>query len=200
MSPTQVKISSCGLSGSDGDESPLKVPQVGAAGWTLPATSGNFSFPGLPSTASGVFIQYTIGSPSNGRADRNCDIMGTGVAVKLGNDSKGDGGQRFVAGSAYIPLDGCSTPMKYNCVNKNGAGELRVVSYVDDGNAPSCSGVTLNCNPATEVLEIDAVNGPKCVPKVDDTPDCGAGTYNDTTDSCDCNSGAIKIGNSCINI
>lgn len=183
----RVKVEGCSMTAGLTDGSPFKIPDPALGPWSIPLnpSSGNFVFPNLPSTASGVYIQYMIGSSANGRADRNCDITGSGISVKLGTDSKGDGGQRFVAGSAYVPIDGCGStaPMRYSCNNSNNRGEFRVVAYIDDGNAPTCSSPALTCPPGQV---FDGMGG--CSPTVADTTDCPNGyTYNASTDACDQN-------------
>jgi hypothetical protein len=180
--PTQARIESCGSTAKN--ESSFKLPPIGGgAGWQIPLNpaSGSFHFSAVPATASGVFIQWTIGTPSNGRSDRNCDITGRGINIKLGTDSKGDGGQKMVAGSAYVPLDGCTTPrMNYSCQNNNNRGEFRVVAYVDDGNAPTCGGTVVSC---TAPLVSDGAGN--CVTPSADGDDCAPGfVYNASLDTC----------------
>lgn len=152
-SPSKVKLTGCSIVGTPGESEGSIFKAVSAddpgAKITLNPSSGNFSFPAVPATASGIFVQYTIGSPANKRGDRNCTILGSEMSMLIGNDSKGDGGQRFVAGSAYVPLDGCATPMTYSCINKNNRGEFRVVAYIDDGNPPTCAGAQFGCTSGT---------------------------------------------------
>lgn len=183
--PANVAVTTCSAISSDGGPigSLIKTPYMDDPSEniiSLASPSGTFSFNSVPPTASGVFIQYTIGSPANKRADRYCDIMGSNISIKLGQDSKGDGGQRFVAGTAYVPLDGCASDLRYYCNNNSNRGEFRVLAYVDDGQRPVCANSQFNCAAGTEP---DGVGG--CIATAPDVNVCQAGYIYDTTvDSC----------------
>lgn len=115
-------------------------------GSTLPARTGSFSFANVPPTAKALMVAYTIGSPTQGRSDRNCNITGGKTNILLGTDSKGDGGQRMVAGSAFVPLNPCGSGLRVSCNNSGGQGNFTVLAVVDDGEFNCASTGTL-CAP-----------------------------------------------------
>ncbi len=183
--PTKVKLVTCSAISTDGDPigSLIKTPYMDDPAdnvISLGAPAGIFSFNSVPASASGVIVQYTIGSPANKRSDRYCDIMGSEISVKLGMDSKGDGGQRMVAGTAYVPLDGCADPLRYSCTNSQNRGEFRVLAYVDDGIPKECDNLPFSCAAGTVP---DGVGG--CIPDLADTNLCHPGyVYDLTLDQC----------------
>lgn len=200
--PTKVKVDGCSLASGESAASPFKFPGKGEAGWKIPLNpaNGDFKFSALPETASGVFIQYTVGSPANGRSDRNCDITGADISIKLGTDSKGDGGQRYVAGTAYVPMDGCDTAMKYSCRNKSNRGEFKILAYIDDGVRPDCGGTRVEC-PSGQVP--DGLGG--CAMLYDDESECPPGTkYSEETNTCKtevvvtCTPPAFEVAGQCV--
>lgn len=183
--PTKVRVSACSALSENGEPigSLIKVPYSNDPSEntiSLSASSGVLDFPSVPPTASGVFLQYTIGSPSNKRADRNCSISGSNISMVFGHDSKGDGGQRFVAGTAYVPLDGCAADLRYSCNNNGNRGEFRVLAYVDDGRRPTCANSQFTC-PTGE--RPDGAGG--CIPDVADANLCQeAYVYDPASDTC----------------
>lgn len=173
--PGQVMVTQCSVERVDGSLSPQKFYNV-ENGSSKPPTSGVLDFDEIPPTASGYIISYIIGANSNGRDDRTCDIIGGGLSLKLGMNSKGDGGQRMVGGTAYIPLDGCNSDLTYSCDNDNGRGRLKLLAYIDTGVKPDCS------IPAPACVLDEFGN---CMTDVPDTYDCPYGSvYNPSVDGC----------------
>lgn len=121
-------------------------------GSSVPSVTGPFTFTNVPPTAKALMVSYTIGSPSQGRSDRNCNISGGTTNILLGTDSRGDGGQKMVAGSAFIPLNPCGTGLRISCNNSGGAGRFTVLAVVDDGEFSCASPGTL-CAPGFVIGE-----------------------------------------------
>lgn len=94
---------------------------------SVPDGSRSFSFSGVPSSAKALMISYVIGASSEGRSDRNCTISGAGTSIVIGQDSKGDGGQRFIAGTAFVAY---RPSMTMNCNNDNGRGRITVIGVL----------------------------------------------------------------------
>lgn len=148
-------------------------------GTIYPATSGTLNFPEVPPSASGMIVQYVIGSTSQGRSDRYCNISGGGINLLVGSDSKGDGGQRFVAGTVYVPLDGCASAMSYACTNIGGQGQIKILAYVDTGFPPVCGQAQLQCQGG---LVPDGLGN--CVPPTNESDQCGPGMVFDDVQGC----------------
>lgn len=106
-------------------------------GQTLSVSDGSraFSFSHIGNDVKAIMISYVIGSPSTGREDRKCTIAGGSTAITLGNDSKGDGGQRMVAGTAFIPMNQCGS-MNLTCSNKGNQGNIKVLAVIKG--EPNC--------------------------------------------------------------
>lgn len=94
---------------------------------TVPDGTRSFSFPGVSSAAKALMISYVIGASSEGRSDRNCTISGSGSSIVIGQDSKGDGGQRFIAGTAFVAY---KPSMTMSCNNDNSKGSITVIGVL----------------------------------------------------------------------
>lgn len=127
VGPNQ-RLVSCGEL-SSGSDSVISLDSSDGVGATLSVETGtrSFTFAGVPATAKAVFINYVIGQASNGRNDRYCQISGTGVNVFLGTESKGDGGQHMVGGTAFVPY---KPGLTMTCDNTEGGGGRITVSGV----------------------------------------------------------------------
>ncbi len=125
-----------------GTMAPLKLSTM-AGRTTIPVDGAvqNLNLGDVPATADGYFINWAYGSYGLGRSDRNCvysSTSGSYDTVYSGTDSKGDGGQRYMGGTIFVPADPCGT-VQVSCNNNGSQGYIRITAYADDGMPNACT-------------------------------------------------------------